>query len=123
MSIKRTEDISYSFKQEMLRSIGKRKIELIGVSIILAIVIFDFLAYPKKLFSVFILIGVTLYVIFYFFQSIFLYTRLRVTLKLLEANPDFKSFQEAITQLTPEQIEAFSKIQEAEIEKAKVEGV
>ena len=123
MSIKQTKEVSYSFKQEILRSVKKRKIEVIGVTITLLLVIFDFLAYGKSLFSIFILAGMSIYVLYYFLQSIFFYTRLRITLKLLEANPDFKAFQDTIKNLTPEQLEAFQNIQQAEIEKAKQQGL
>lgn len=122
MSIKKTTETSYSFKQEMFRSFKKRKVELIGIILALLLVIFDFLAYKRSLYSIFMLVGITVYVLYYFLQSMFLYTRLRLALKVLEANPDFKEFQETITNLTPEQLEAFQKIQENELVKAKEKG-
>jgi len=122
MSMKKSKETSYSFRQEIIKSFGKRKIELIGIIIALLLVIFDFLAYKRSLFSIFMLSGITIYVIYYFLQSIILYTRLRLSLAVLESNPDFKAFQEEMKKLTPEQIEEFQKIQELEIEKAKAKG-
>lgn len=122
MSMKKSKETSYSFKQEIIKSFGKRKIETIGIIIALFLVIFDFLAYSRSLFSIFMLVGITIYVIYYFLQSIILYTRLRLSLAVLESNPDFKAFQKEMEKLTPEQIKEFQKIQEKEIEKAKIEG-
>lgn len=122
MSLKQSKEISYSFKQEIFKSLKKRKIELIGVIISILLVIFDFLAYSRSLYSVFMLVGITIYVIYYFMQSIFLYTRLRLSLNLMKSNPDFKAFQETLKGLTTEQLEAFQQIQQKELEKAQMEG-
>lgn len=122
MSIRKSKEISYSFRQEIFKSLKKRKIETIGITITLLLVIFDFLAYNRSLYSIFMLVGVTVYVIYYFAQSIYLYTRLRLSLNLMKSNPDFKAFQEQLKALTPEQIKAFQEIQKAELEKAQMEG-
>jgi hypothetical protein len=124
MSIRKTKsnDISYSYRQEIFRSLKKRKIETIGIIITLLLVGFDFLAYTRSLYSIFMLVGVTIYVIYYFLQSVILYTRLRLSLKVLEENPDFKAFKETLEKLTPEELKQFQDIQKAEVEKAKSEG-
>lgn len=119
MSMKKSTEttISYSFKQEIFKSLKRRKIEVIGLTIAFLLVIFDFLAYSKSLYSVFMLVGITVYVIYYFAQSVYLYTRMRITLKLLDANPDFKEFKEQMQQLTPEMITQLQQIQEAEAQR------
>lgn len=124
MSIRKTKsnDISYSYRQEIFRSLKKRKIETIGIIITLLLVGFDFLAYTRSLYSIFMLSGITIYVIYYFLQSVILYTRLRLSLKVLEENPDFKAFKETLEKLTPEKLKQFQDIQEAEAKKAKSEG-
>ena len=124
MSIKKTKqtNISYSYRQEIFKSLKKRKIETIGIIITMLLVIFDFLAYTRSLYSLFMLIGLTIYVLYYFLQSVILYTRLRLSLKVLEENPDFKAFKETLQGLTPEQLQQFQEIQKAEVEKAKIEG-
>jgi len=127
MSIRKTKtkENSYSFKNEIMKSFGKRKIEAVGIITALLLVIFDFLTYAKDLYSIFMLIFLTIFVLYYFSQSIYLYTKLRLSLKVLKANPDFKMFQETIEKLTTEQLETFQKIQQQqqqiELDKAKKE--
>jgi len=123
MSMKKTNVKSYSFREEFLKTIKRRKIETVGMLLFFLIVTFDFIAYTKSLYTIFTLSAGLLYAIFYFVQSLLLNTRLRLALKTMSENPDFKTFTEELRKLTPEQLKMFEQIQRNNMEKAEKEGL
>jgi len=103
--MKKTKDLQHNLRNEVFKTIGSRKLELIGILMFVILWIVGFILYDTNVFQLLMIIFSVLFACFYFVQSIIKETQLNIAWETLQDKEGFAELVKQVEEMRKEQKE------------------